>query len=117
MTLGFLGTSLFSPFSPSPSSSNLSSGINANFWVTCVQVLPLLDNRCLPHNNLHIHEAMAYIATPIVAGYRYNGVVHPIHPLDRRTHCDFDRAVGTDWECQFELSALCPGCGEPWAEY
>jgi hypothetical protein len=53
-----------------------------------VQVLSLLDNRLLPIDTLHNHDAMANLTTATSPGNRDNGVVHPLHTMGCGAYCD-----------------------------
>jgi hypothetical protein len=81
------------------------------------QVLCLLDNSILASAPVHNHDAILNIPAAAAAGDSGNGVLHPVCAVDGGPHCHFDRAVGTEWECEWELQSLCDECFNFGTEY
>jgi hypothetical protein len=94
---------------------------NSGTWRTdansAKQVLPLHHNNIRTSAALPTHHAIPDIPTAAAAGDSGDGVLHLIRAVDGGPHCNLDRAVGTEWEREWELQSLCVGGCEFGAEY
>ena len=72
-----------------------------------LQVFPLLDRIRSPRRGVYTHHAVPDIAAAATPRDSHHGELHTLCAVAGGLDCYQYRTVGTGWECEWELSAVC----------